>query len=101
MLQESYEAHQLACRVGELDNWLDRVEHDLGTENHGVDVQSVEKLIEKHNLLKSEIEAKAAIIHETVEKANHLKKLVAFLAFIYARLKLLYLFSNTKTLMIN
>lgn len=78
LLQESYESHQLSSRVSELDNWLDRVEHDLGTDDHGVDVQSVENLIEKHNLLRSEIENKAPVIKETVEKAANLKKLVSF-----------------------
>ncbi|KAI6189412.1 Karst [Aphelenchoides bicaudatus] len=60
LLQESYEAHQLSCRVGELDNWLDRVEHDLGTDDHGVDVQSADNLIEKNNLLRSEIEEQSS-----------------------------------------
>lgn len=76
LLQESYEAHQLSSKVAELDKWLDRVEHDLGTEDHGVDVQSAEKLIKKHDQLRSEIDAKSPVIQEVVDKAAHLKSLV-------------------------
>ncbi|KAI6229996.1 Spectrin repeat-containing domain protein [Aphelenchoides fujianensis] len=75
LLQESYEAHQLSSKVAELDKWLDRVEHDLGTEDHGVDVQSAEKLIKKHDQLRSEIDAKAPVFQEVVDKAAHLKSL--------------------------
>ncbi|KAI6237537.1 hypothetical protein M3Y95_00275500 [Aphelenchoides besseyi] len=75
LLQESYEAHQLSSKVAILDNWLDRVEQDLGTEDHGSDITSTESLIAKHKLLRTEIEAKAPIVQEVVDKANHLKSL--------------------------
>ena len=66
--QQSYELHQLSCKAVELDHWLDRVERDLGSEDHGSDVQSAESLIKKHEQLRAEIEAKASSVAELAEK---------------------------------
>lgn len=78
LLQESYDAHQLSRRLVELDKWLDHVEHSLSTNDHGEDIQSVEILIEKHNQLLAEINAKSSTVEDAVKKANHLKKKVYF-----------------------
>lgn len=78
LLQESYDAYQLSRRLAELDKWLDHVEHCLSTNDHGEDIQSVEILIQKHNQLLAEINAKSSTVEDSLKKANDLKNLVNF-----------------------
>ncbi|CAD5225498.1 unnamed protein product [Bursaphelenchus okinawaensis] len=71
-LKESYAAYQLVRKVNKIDAWLDQVERELGTEDHGSDVQSAENLVKKHSQLCTEIEAKEPLVLETVGKAKQL-----------------------------
>ena len=74
LLQESYDAYQLSRRLAELDKWLDHVEHCLSTNDHGEDIQSVEILIQKHNQLLAEINAKSSAVEDALRKAKRFKK---------------------------
>ncbi|CAD5229846.1 unnamed protein product [Bursaphelenchus xylophilus] len=74
-LQESYAAYQLVRKVNYIDKWLDQVERELGTDDHGSDVQSAENLIKRHSQLCTEITAKEPLVLETVEKANKLRNI--------------------------
>uniref|UniRef100_A0A1I7Z9V4 PH domain-containing protein n=1 Tax=Steinernema glaseri TaxID=37863 RepID=A0A1I7Z9V4_9BILA len=73
-LREAYEAHQLNRKLEDLDKWLDRVEHDLSTDDHGKDLISVEALLKKQDALEGEIAARSDAIDETVNKAVLLKQ---------------------------
>ncbi|KAK0410555.1 hypothetical protein QR680_005192 [Steinernema hermaphroditum] len=73
-LREAYEAHQLNRKLEDLDKWLDRVEQDLSTDDHGKDLISVENLLKKHDALEGEIAARSDVIDETVNKVVLLKE---------------------------
>lgn len=62
-----------------MDKWLDHVEHSLSTNDHGEDIQSVQILIQKHNQLLAEINAKSTAVEDAAKKTNHLKNLVYIL----------------------
>uniref|UniRef100_A0A0K0EWJ5 Karst (inferred by orthology to a D. melanogaster protein) n=1 Tax=Strongyloides venezuelensis TaxID=75913 RepID=A0A0K0EWJ5_STRVS len=67
LLKESYEVCQLQRKLGQLDKWMDQIEIDLSSDDHGKDVISVEALIKKHGTLQTEIIARKDIVNETVK----------------------------------
>lgn len=76
-LWEANEAYQLARRVEDLEKWLERVENDLSTEDHGRDYASVEALLKKQDELEAEIESRHDAITEVVAKACDFDKQVS------------------------
>lgn len=60
-----------------------QVERELGTDDHGADVESAEKLIKRHDDLCKEIETKESLVRETVEKANKLRSVVSGLILVF------------------
>uniref|UniRef100_A0A0N4ZQ51 Spectrin beta chain n=1 Tax=Parastrongyloides trichosuri TaxID=131310 RepID=A0A0N4ZQ51_PARTI len=73
LLKESYEVSQLQRKLGQLDKWMDQIEIDLSSDDHGKDVVSVEGLIKKHGTLQTEIIARKDIVNETVDNCYNVK----------------------------
>uniref|UniRef100_A0A7E4UVW3 Spectrin beta chain n=1 Tax=Panagrellus redivivus TaxID=6233 RepID=A0A7E4UVW3_PANRE len=72
LLKESFEAHQLARKLDDLEKWLDTVEGDLSSEDHGKDTQSTEKIMKRHSELQAEIAAKSPMVTEVVADAHQM-----------------------------
>ncbi|VDK61916.1 unnamed protein product [Onchocerca ochengi] len=73
-LWEANEAYQLNRRIEDLEKWLERVENDLSSEDHGKDYISVEALIKKQDDLEAEIRSRKDAVHEIVSKAHEFQK---------------------------
>jgi len=69
-LRQAHEAHQLGRRIAELEGWLERVEAQIGSEDHGTDLGTAEQLAERFNSLQAEITAKAAALEELNQQAT-------------------------------
>ncbi|WKY08955.1 hypothetical protein Q1695_001825 [Nippostrongylus brasiliensis] len=74
-LREAYEAHTLQRKVEDMERWLDRIEADLGTEDHGRDLVSVEHLMKKLDALDAEIRGRAEAVQDLMQKAREIKTL--------------------------
>lgn len=66
-LGHAYQSHQLGRRMAELESWLDSVEGQIGSEDHGSDIGSAQTLLEQFGTLKEEIRAKRGVVEELVE----------------------------------
>lgn len=75
-LWEANEAYQLNRRIEDLEKWLERVENDLSSEDHGKDYISVEALIKKQNDLEAEIKSRKDAVNEIVSKAQEFQQKV-------------------------
>uniref|UniRef100_A0A915PUP8 Spectrin beta chain n=1 Tax=Setaria digitata TaxID=48799 RepID=A0A915PUP8_9BILA len=73
-LWEANEAYQLNRRIEDLEKWLERVENDLSSEDHGKDYISVEALIKKQDDLEAEIISRKDAVYEIVSKAHDFQK---------------------------
>ncbi|VDK88570.1 unnamed protein product, partial [Litomosoides sigmodontis] len=73
-LWEANEAYQLNRRIEDLEKWLERVENDLSSEDHGKDYISVEALIKKQDDLEAEIKSRKDAVNEIVTKAREFQK---------------------------
>ncbi|EJD74610.1 beta chain spectrin [Loa loa] len=73
-LWEANEAYQLNRRIEDLEKWLERVENDLSSEDHGKDYISVEALIKKQDDLEAEIKSRKDAVNEIVSKAHEFQK---------------------------
>ncbi|VDM96556.1 unnamed protein product [Thelazia callipaeda] len=73
-LWEANEAYQLNRRIEDLEKWLERVENDLASEDHGKDYISVEALIKKQDNLDAEIKSRKLAVDEIVSKAHEFEK---------------------------
>lgn len=76
-LWEANEAYQLNRRVEDLEKWLERVENDLSSEDHGKDYVSVEALIKKQDDLEAEVKSRKDAVDEIVTKAREFQKQVS------------------------
>ena len=76
-LLEANEAYQLNRRLEDLDKWLERVEMDLSSEDHGKDYSSAEALIKKQDDLNAEIASRRDNVRGIVNKAQEFEKKVA------------------------
>ncbi|VDO69394.1 unnamed protein product [Heligmosomoides polygyrus] len=74
-LREGYEAHTLQRKVEDMERWLDRIEGELGSEDHGRDLMSVEHLMKKLDALDAEIQGRADAVHDLMQKAREIKTL--------------------------
>lgn len=77
-LLEANEAYQLSRRLEDLDKWLERVELELSSEDHGKDYKSVKALIKKQDNLDAEIASRRDNVKEIVDKAQFFEKKVCF-----------------------
>lgn len=82
-LWEANEAYQLNRRIEDLEKWLERVENDLSSEDHGKDYISVEALIKKQDDLEAEIKSRKDAVNEIVTKAHEFQKKVGKKDFSY------------------
>ncbi|VBB25988.1 unnamed protein product, partial [Acanthocheilonema viteae] len=73
-LWEANEAYQLNRRIEDLEKWLERVENDLSSEDHGKDYISVEALIKKQDDLEAEIKSRKDAVNEIISKAHEFQK---------------------------
>ncbi|KAK6022937.1 spectrin repeat-containing domain protein [Ostertagia ostertagi] len=74
-LREAYEAHTLQRKVEDMERWLDRIESELGSDDHGRDLVSVEHLMKKLDALDAEIRGRAEAVHDLMQKAREIKTL--------------------------
>ncbi|KIH51678.1 spectrin repeat-containing domain protein, partial [Ancylostoma duodenale] len=74
-LREAYEAHTLQRKVEDMERWLDRIEGELTSEDHGRDLISVEHLVKKLDALDAEIRGRADAVHDLMLKAREIKTL--------------------------
>lgn len=71
-LRGAYETNLLKRKLEENEEWLDKMEMELSSENHGKDLPSVEALIKKVDNLKNEIGGREQNVEELVRKAREL-----------------------------
>ncbi|KAE9418301.1 hypothetical protein Angca_009245, partial [Angiostrongylus cantonensis] len=74
-LREAYEAHTLQRKVEDMEKWLDRIEAELASEDHGRDLVSVEHLMKKLEALDAEIRGRADVVRDLMQKAREIKTL--------------------------
>ena len=60
--------------LDDLDSWIDDVELQLQSEDHGRDLTSVQNLLKKHQRLEADISAHAGEIDQAKEVAQSLAK---------------------------
>ncbi|CAB3398580.1 unnamed protein product [Caenorhabditis bovis] len=72
-LREAFELHSLQRKVEDLEKWLDRVEAELASEDHGRDMLSTELLIKKLDTLQAEIAGRSDAVVEMMKKARELR----------------------------
>jgi len=56
-LQDAYQALLFGRNLDDIDNWMDDVELQLQSEDHGRDLTSVQHLLKKHQALEADINA--------------------------------------------
>uniref|UniRef100_A0A5S6R1A2 Spectrin beta chain n=1 Tax=Trichuris muris TaxID=70415 RepID=A0A5S6R1A2_TRIMR len=69
-LEEAFSAYQFSRRVNDLDKWIDNVESQLSSDDHGTDLFSVENLLKRHELLEEEIAARKVDFGEIDQTAK-------------------------------
>ncbi|CAP39687.2 Protein CBR-SMA-1 [Caenorhabditis briggsae] len=72
-LREAFELHSLQRKVEDLEKWLDKVEGELASEDHGRDMLSTELLIKKLDTLQTEIAGRSDAVVEMMKKARELR----------------------------
>ncbi|CAI2353897.1 unnamed protein product [Caenorhabditis sp. 36 PRJEB53466] len=72
-LREAFELHSLQRKVEDIEKWLDKVEGELGSEDHGRDMLSTQLLIKKLDTLQTEITARSDAVVEMMKKARELR----------------------------
>ena len=60
--------------LDDLDSWIDDVELQLQSEDHGRDLTSVQNLLKKHQRLEADISAHASEIEQTKDVAHSLAR---------------------------
>ncbi|CAI4223262.1 unnamed protein product [Auanema sp. JU1783] len=71
-LREAYDAHMLHRKVEDIERWLDKIENELSSEDHGRDIESVENLIKKLENIEAEIKGRADVVNDIKIKAKEL-----------------------------
>ncbi|CAJ0961940.1 unnamed protein product, partial [Mesorhabditis belari] len=72
-LREAYDAFTLTRKIDDVEKWLDRIEGELSSEDHGKDVISVDTLVKKLETLQAEVAGRGEHIAEVMSKAKELK----------------------------
>ena len=76
-LQDAYQALLFSRNLDDIDNWIEDVELQLQSEDHGRDLTSVQHLLKKHLTVEADINAHADAIQSVKEttlsfrEANH------------------------------
>lgn len=79
-LQDAYQALQFSRMLEDLDSWMDEVETQLQSEDHGKSLTSVQNLLKKHQLLEIDINNHAESIEQVKDlsasfhNSNHFMK---------------------------
>ena len=68
-LQDAYQALLFSRSLDDLDSWMDDVELQLQSEDHGRDLTSVQNLLKKHQILEADINAHSDAIQSIKETA--------------------------------
>lgn len=72
-LRDAYEAYLLTRKMDDLDKWMDNVESQLTSNDHGANLTSVAKLIAKHEILEKEIAARSEDVRQCDIKAKEFR----------------------------
>jgi len=68
-LQDAYQALLFSRSLDDIDSWMDDVEQQLQSEDHGRDLTSVQALLKKHQTLEVDINAHADAVQSVKETA--------------------------------
>ncbi|XP_052769142.1 spectrin beta chain, non-erythrocytic 2-like isoform X1 [Mya arenaria] len=78
-LKDAYEALQFNRIVDDLLTWMDEVENQLESEDHGKDLASVKNLLKKHQLLEVDIQTHQEKVSDVEEAAAAFKEAKHFM----------------------
>ncbi|XP_052120778.1 spectrin beta chain, non-erythrocytic 1 isoform X4 [Frankliniella occidentalis] len=79
-LNDAYQALLFSRTLEEMETWMDDVESQLASEDHGKDLSSVQNLLKRHTLLESDVLGHAETCEQikdtagTFERSNHFMK---------------------------
>lgn len=65
-LQDAYQALLFGRNLDDIDNWMDDVELQLQSEDHGRDLTSVQHLLKKHQALEADINAHSDAVQSVI-----------------------------------
>ncbi len=68
-LQDAYQALLFSRSLDDIDGWMDEVEQQLQSEDHGRDLTTVQHLLKKHQTLEVDIHAHADAVQSVKETA--------------------------------
>ncbi len=68
-LQDAYQALLFSRSLDDIDGWMDEVEQQLQSEDHGRDLTTVQHLLKKHQTLEVDIHAHADAVQSVKEAA--------------------------------
>lgn len=72
-MREAFEAITVDRKLEDLQRWLDRVEGELSSDDHGRDLESVDRLMAKLDALWEEINGRTDRVKELMSSARELK----------------------------
>ena len=79
-LNDAYQALLFSRTLEEVETWMDEVEVQLASEDHGKDLASVQNLLKRHTLLESDVLGHGETCEQikdtagTFERSNHFMK---------------------------
>jgi len=79
-LQDAYQALLFSRSLDDIDGWMDEVEQQLQSEDHGRDLTSVQTLLKKHQTLEVDIHAHSDAIQSVKETAVSFREAEHFMA---------------------
>lgn len=79
-LQDAYQALLFSRSLEDIDGWMDEVEQQLQSEDHGRDLTSVQHLLKKHQTLEVDIHAHADAVQSIKETAVSFREADHFMA---------------------
>lgn len=71
-LKSASEVHQLARKLTELEKWLDSVEAQIDSSDHGLDAASAQALLDAFGVMQAEIAGKKRLLDEAMQRAEKL-----------------------------
>jgi DNA repair exonuclease SbcCD ATPase subunit len=72
-LREAYETTNLQRKVEDIEKWLDKIEAELSSEDHGRDIVSVEHLLKKLDKVEAQVQGRKDAVNDVVNKARQLR----------------------------
>ncbi|XP_049846907.1 spectrin beta chain, non-erythrocytic 1 isoform X2 [Schistocerca gregaria] len=73
-LNDAYQALLFGRTLDELDTWMDEVELQLQSEDHGRDLASVTHLLKRHSLLENDVHSHAETVEQVKDQAAAFKR---------------------------